>query len=212
MTEYPSPSPQEQALAQRRAEAERIRGPDLLPKHTEGCRVLPNRAALLDALPKGGVVAEVGVADGKFSEQILRRMQPARLHLVDAWDSERFGPGHDRVRERFAAEIARGQVAIHRGYSTDVLPRFDDATFDFIYIDTTHMYDLTLAELALAAAKVKPDGCIGGHDFTVGNPILPLMYGVIQAVNRFCRESDWRYRYLTLETHAHFSFCLEKIS
>ena len=52
MTEYPSPSPQEQALAQRRAEAERIRGPDLLPKHTEGCRVLPNRATLLDAIPK----------------------------------------------------------------------------------------------------------------------------------------------------------------
>ncbi|NDC63997.1 MAG: class I SAM-dependent methyltransferase [Planctomycetia bacterium] len=173
--------------------------------------MLPNRGALLEALPKGGIVAELGVAEGDFSEQILRRVKPARLHLVDAWDSDRYLPGYDRVRERFAAEIASGQVAVHRGYSTDVVSRFDDASFDFIYIDTTHMYDLTLDELRLAAAKVKPDGCIGGHDFTAGDLIRPLMYGVIQAVNQFCRESGWRYRYLTLETHAHFSFCLEKI-
>lgn len=44
-----------------------------------------SRDELIALLPKGGVVAEVGVAFGDFSEVILARTLPKRLHLIDPW-------------------------------------------------------------------------------------------------------------------------------
>ncbi len=96
--------------------------------------------------------------------------------------------------------------------STDVLKTFKDEYFDWIYIDTIHSFNITYAELMLSAQKVKRDGYILGHDFCTGNVITPVPYGVIEAVNKFCVEFEYRYRYLTLESHGHFSFCLQRIS
>ena len=46
---------------------------------------LPDRLALLDRLPRGGVVAEIGVQHGDFAAEILRRSQPRLLVLIDGW-------------------------------------------------------------------------------------------------------------------------------
>ena len=53
--------------------------------HTQSCVVLPDRNVMLDHMPKAARVAEVGVAFGDFSKQILARCAPQRLYLVDAW-------------------------------------------------------------------------------------------------------------------------------
>jgi hypothetical protein len=44
-----------------------------------------DRAQLLSFLPEGGVVAEIGVARGDFSERILREGRASELHLIDPW-------------------------------------------------------------------------------------------------------------------------------
>jgi hypothetical protein len=183
---------------------------DLLPEHTCNCRALPDRNALLDTLPKGSVGVEIGVAEGEFSAEILRRATPSRLHLVDAWEGERYGPGLNKVSARFSEQIAAGVVHIHRGLSTVVLERFAAATLDWAYIDTDHTYATTFEELVLCAAKVKPDGRIMGHDFCTGNVITPVLYGVIQASHKFCVEHGWQYEYITLESHGRFSFSLRR--
>lgn len=56
-------------------------------EHTQECRVLPDRFVLLDYLPKAGIVGEIGVASGEYSAEILRHARPARLHLIDAWNT-----------------------------------------------------------------------------------------------------------------------------
>jgi len=43
------------------------------------------REDFLLQLPKGGTVAEIGVASGDFSDQILDRSSPEKLHLIDPW-------------------------------------------------------------------------------------------------------------------------------
>ncbi|MCB2093994.1 MAG: class I SAM-dependent methyltransferase [Rhodobacteraceae bacterium] len=176
--------------------------------HTKGGVLLPDRLALLDAMPKHGVVAEIGVANGDFSAEILARTYPERLHLIDTWSVDRYAPHEATVRDRFAPDIDKGRVIIDKGISTDVLAEFPDDYFDWVYIDTNHTYKTTAAELKLSATALKSGGLILGHDFCNGNIVTPVVYGVIQAVNEFCVASNWRYHYMTLESHGHFSFCI----
>lgn len=180
--------------------------------HTQNCRVLPTRMHLLDYLPKGGVVAEIGVAFGEFSKEILKRNKPRKLHLVDAWGRDRYRDGLDQILEQFSNEIASGAIEVNRGLSIERLPEFSNDYFDWVYIDTSHSYPATRDELRISALKVKPDGFIAGHDFTSGNPVSAVSYGVIEACNEFCVKEGWEYAYLTLEPSGHFSFALRKLA
>jgi predicted O-methyltransferase YrrM len=180
--------------------------------HTEEARLLPDRGKLLDKLPKGGIVAELGVAEGAFSAEIVARNQPQRLYLIDPWNMDRYSEGLQIINGKFGQEIAEGSVVIRQGTSLDMLRQFDDSTFDWVYIDTDHSFALTWHELLLANRKVKPDGRIAGHDFCTGNTVKPVVYGVVEAVNKFCVEYGWRFEFLTLEPDAHFSYCLKRIS
>src|SRR5262249_9334468 len=161
------------------------------------CRVFSNRIELLKALPRGGVIAEIGVADGDYSAEILSLNQPATLHLIDAWDDERFSRGLELVQSRFEREIAVGSGTIHHGRSVDVLPSLAKKSFDWIYLDTTHGYDDTVQELRLCKSLIKDGGYIAGHDFCTGNPYNGYPYGVIQAVYEFCAEYRWKFVYIT---------------
>lgn len=179
--------------------------------HTENCRVLPDRRDLLRHLPKGGIAAEIGAAFGDFSKEIFALNQPAQLHLIDAWETQRYRKGLDQIKDDLADKIAAEALVIHQGYSTERLAECADDFFDWVYIDTNHTYETTYQELVLSAQKTKPQGLIAGHDFCTGNIVKPVLYGVVQAVNEFCVKHGWQYRYITLESHGHFSFCLSRI-
>ncbi len=177
------------------------------------CRVLSSRSEfLIRGLPRGGVVAEIGVADGDYSSKILSLNKPATLHLVDMWDSARYSSGLERVQTRFAREIAAGTVVVHRGRSVDVLPTLANKSFDWLYLDTSHEYADTARELRLCRSLVIEGGRIAGHDFCTGNPYAGLPYGVIEAVYEFCAEYNWGFEFIALDGDGHFSFCLKQIS
>ena len=179
--------------------------------HTQGCMVLPDRLELLNRLPKGGFAAEVGAAFGQFSREILDRCNPHRLYLIDAWHGERYGSGLQIISRNFADEIRSRQLRIAQGFSTAKLAQFEDAFFDWVYIDTNHSFKTTWAELVICDTKVKADGRIAGHDFCTGNVITPVAYGVVEAVTKFCSDFRWAFEYLTVESHGHFSFCLKRL-
>lgn len=196
----------------KRGQAKRIMKKVYLEEaHTARCQVIPTRERMLDLIPKDGVAGEVGVAFGDFTAEILARIKPRKLHLVDLWGLERYSDGLKQINERFEPQIASGLVEVNRGMSVDVLAQMPDAYFDWLYIDTDHSYNTTLAELKLAARKVKSGGSIAGHDFCTGNVIGWVPYGVIEACNEFCVEDGWQYRFLTLEPHGHLSFGLERL-
>lgn len=195
----------------RTAQSRRIPQVELEARHLRNLRVVPERKAFLDALPKGGEVAELGVANGDFSASILDVCRPATLHLVDFWGSDRYAAGRTRVEGRFHQEIAAGRVVIDLGLSTDVLPRFRDQQFDWLYIDTDHGYEVTAAELELARTKVKPGGIIAGHDYVTGNWDGGVRYGVVEAVHEFCVKHQWELILLTHETDRHLSFAIREL-
>ena len=186
---------------------------ELSAHHIRNTRVVIDRNAFLEALPKGGIVAEAGVDHGDFSARILRITQPQRLHLIDMWSSARYHGGLEKlVRDKFAQEITKEQVKIDLGLSTEVLPRFPDGYFDWIYIDTDHGYTVTAAELAIARTKVKTGGIIAGHDYITGNWDGGVRYGVVEAVHEFCVKHEWELILLTHETDRHLSFAIRAIS
>lgn len=181
-------------------------------ENISGCQVVLDRAELLDRMPSGGVVAELGVDQGAFSAEILARTAPTCLHLVDIWGDARYNETKaQEVKARFAPQIESGQVQITRGLSTEAVHQFADESFDWIYIDTDHSYATTLAELQLWAPKIKPNGIIAGHDYSMGNFATGYKYGVIEAVSEFCVKHRWRLSYLTAEYFEGNSFAISRI-
>ena len=135
------------------------------------------RQKLLEGLPKGGVVAEIGVWEGAFSERILEICAPRELHLIDPWlympefPNTGFGrrKNADLMESRYESVVAkfadRPEVRIHRATSQDALPLLPDGTFDWVYIDGNHNEPFISTDLRLCLSKVKPNGIIAGDDF-----------------------------------------------
>ena len=142
------------------------------------------RRAVLDHFAPGGVGAEIGVFRGEFAAEILARIRPARLLLIDPWrashDPDRAGAlyaagsGHDMeaihraVLDRFAGEIARGRVTILRGTVAEAEGAVADGALDFAYIDGDHREAGVAADLAFALRKVRPGGIIALDDYHLG--------------------------------------------
>lgn len=178
------------------------------------CRLVSDREIMLKQLAddsKNWKMAEIGVAFGDFSEQIIKICSPKKLYLIDCWDSERFGAGAACVRDKFKHEIDAGIVEIMQGYSTQKLEEFADGELDWAYIDTVHDYETTKKELELCDRKVKSGGYICGHDYTKFNVYSRYDYGVYDAVNEFAVHYEYEFIYLTMETHGLQSYCLRKI-
>ncbi len=184
---------------------------ELQAEHIKDLTMLTDKPALLDVLPKNSTAAEIGVFRGDYSEKILSRAQPQKLHLIDVWDEQTYEGHWSRVKTRFEDKINQGQVEMNRGYSTEELQKFDDKYFDWVYIDTNHSYETTAKELELCRHKVKSGGIIAGHDYVKGSWAPRVRYGVVEAVNEFCVKHNWGMVYLTIESHGNHSYALKEL-
>jgi hypothetical protein len=172
------------------------------------------RFDLIQLLPKNGVVAEIGSAEGDFANDILNRTVPARLHIIDPWehqdlDDYKGDPNNvsdeegDRryqyVTDRFQGQIENGVVQVHRAYSLDAAAQFEDGYFDWIYVDALHTYEGARDDLRAFYPKVKDSGFICGHDYANHPTAQEMSFGVVEAVNEFVREYDCEFVALTKE-------------
>jgi SAM-dependent methyltransferase len=167
--------------------------PQLGDDHLRSCVVVPTRTALIHKLKKGGIVAEVGVDQGKFSREILDIASPGELHLID----HRIEPA---VRT-LAATSEKSRVRLHHGDSAAVLDEFPDAYFDWIYIDAQHTYEGVARDIEAARRVVKPAGFLVFNDYTPWSYIEMQPYGVVAAVNELCVNDGWEVVYLALPAH-----------
>jgi hypothetical protein len=176
------------------------------------CALLASRNELLKRMPNDAVCAEVGVAGGDFADRIMTITKPSKLVLIDCWDegSSVQRKWEAQVRSRFSGMMQEGRVEVRKGFSNDVLSSFPDHFLDWIYVDADHSFEGALRDLALASAKVKPDGFICGHDYNRFG--LNGRYGVVEAVNSFCKKYGYRMAYLTLERNKNHSYALVRRS
>jgi SAM-dependent methyltransferase len=200
--------------------------------------VLTSREELLPFLPKDGVGAEIGVAEGAFSEAILAAAEPSELHLIDPWSHLEEGSGllgadqlladiakakdygvefgappENAQGDALFAGVARrfegdARVKLHRQYSYKAAMGFEPGTFDFVYLDGNHHYEFVLRDLHDWSALLKPGGLLFGHDFFEDEFARKENYGVIDAVGAFLKRSDFRFMMLTWEPFS--TFCLAR--
>ena len=144
--------------------------------------------------------AEIGVAQGIFSEHLCRTIPGLELLCVDPW---RLYSGNPRsqppaVQEAsFAEATARLQpyhATLVRAMSLEAVTAVPDASLDFVFIDGNHKYQYVLADLQAWSPKVRPGGIVAGDDyytFRTG--------GVIEAVEAFTRAQGIRCWFTTDE-------------
>jgi predicted O-methyltransferase YrrM len=180
-------------------------------------KMLPKRIDLFIQLKPGAIGAEIGVWRGYLSVEIMQRSRVRKLYLVDAWKPQPSynDPLTDTDHEANLAETKhhlrgfQGRWEIVRGTSVEVAA--NDKTIpplDFCYVDADHSYEACLADLKAWEKRLKPTGVLMGHDYTNNDQAKKWNFGVIPAVNDFCRDHGWKITYLTNEDFA--SYQLER--
>jgi predicted O-methyltransferase YrrM len=184
-------------------------------RHVRGLRGFANRRELISSFPKGGTVAEIGVAAGGFAVPIFEIARPSKLLLIDSWAN---GTGsrtpesdHETVKVAFAEQIAAGRVEVLQGISWDVVAELEDASLDWVYVDAGHDFDSVSRDLDAVRAKMKPGGIIAGHDFVRWGRFGGRL-GVVEAVTRFCVRNDYGLIGLTVEADYAPSYAIVPLS
>lgn len=168
--------------------------PPLPDDKYRGCEVLTDRLALLDRLPKGAAIAEVGVDRGYFSAEIIERCTPSSLVLIDR-DLGRL------ANPLILDLVSHGdpRLILLHGDSGDCLEGLPARSLDLVYIDADHGYEAVRRDIAAALPKLKPDGALIFNDYAVWSPSSMYHCGVARAVNELCLASNWRLRYLAMQ-------------
>jgi hypothetical protein len=164
-------------------------------------------------LPQSPYIVEIGVWQGNNSQDLWYQLTPSHLALCDLWANtkdDRYKDSNEGlVRERFRAEILKGQVTVRKGLSLDCVLSLPAKSVHMLYLDTVHDYELTKKELEQAGRIIAPAGYLCGHDF-----VQPMgrekSYGVIAAVIEFSLQNNWRLTHVSREQHR--SFCLRRRS
>ena len=183
-------------------------------KNISNLKIKLNRLEILKELKKGSICAELGVAYGEFSDQVLEIVKPKLLVLVDSYPNK--GNFVDEgnlkyIEKKYQKLVKEKKIQIINEDSIEAASMFKENFFDWIYIDTTHSYHQTLGELRAWKNKIKSDGYILGHDYIMGNWIDDIKYGVQEAVHQFCVEENWEIVYLTARIGENTSFGIKKI-
>lgn len=181
----------------RKQQAEHLLFAPRLPDEAfAGSRLYPDRTAMLDALPKGGIVAEVGVYEGEFTREIAGICRPDRMVVVDI-DFSRFQEPSCPVEKL-------------EGDSSAILSRMPAEHFDWLYIDADHSYESVRKDLAAAHRCLKPGGYLMCNDYTVWCVRSAEPYGVPKAVNELVIEHGYQVRGLALDTAGMYDVLIQK--
>jgi len=135
-----------------------------------------------------GTAAEIGVAEGNFSHDLLQAGIP-HLYMVDNWATIKNVKGdgnfaqhwHDKNFKRAKEQVQEftDRYKILKGMSTHMATYVADESLSMVYLDADHSYEGALNDLTAWYPKVKPGGIIAGHDYL--NP----SYGIREAVSTF---------------------------
>jgi hypothetical protein len=143
-----------------------------------------------------GDAAEIGVAEGNFSAEMLSwPIDIPHVYMVDRWvcNPGQRGDGgfpqqwHDANLIAARAKVAHwGPRAVFlRGDSVEMAMRVPDSSLRLAYFDADHSYEGLKRDLEAWIFKVVAGGYMAFHDYQAPQ------YGVKRAVQEFCKAHGY---------------------
>ena len=172
-----------------------------------------NLDLLMKELNVFGEVAEIGVAEGRFSLEILNWGVP-KLYLVDIWESKPFygdaaspQDWHDKNYREAQERVAEfsDKVVFLRGLSSERAKDIPDNSLGMVYLDACHTYEAVLEDLHNYLPKLVHGGIMAGHDF------LGKAYGVERAVREFAEKYNYQVNLIEEDSPENASFWFQKL-
>ena len=118
------------------------------------------------------ICMEVGVLIGLHATAMEHHLHPKMLYLVDLWepcnwtykneDYRNADQNYETTKNKFKD---KANITIIKGRSHDVMPKMEENSFDFIYIDGDHDVTSCRYDILNAIRLVKIGGIVGGHDY-----------------------------------------------
>lgn len=137
------------------------------------------------------IAAEVGVADGLFSLELLMK-GIKKLYMIDIWERVPFidgmGSWDDKFHENNYKEAMqrvkefKHKVVVLKGFSYKMAKEIPDESLGLVFVDADHSYMGVKADIEAYYPKLINGGIMAFHDF--GN----TDYGVNKAVQEFTKN------------------------
>jgi len=104
----------------------------------------------------------------------------SKVHVIDPWEDYSEYPEYKGEQQKnytmfldnIEAAGVKDKMSIHRGFSKDIVPTFQDEYFDIIYIDGNHEPEAVLEDAVLSFRKLKHNGVLIFDDYGWGGPDL----------------------------------------
>lgn len=124
---------------------------------------------IAEQLPNNCVIAEVGVADGRsalfLADYLTKIGKSFKMYMIDNLD---YG-GYDQMATILGHIHKSGlsdRITFYHQGSLDSSCKFNDESLDFVFIDASHKYQETKADILLWSRKLKYNCILSGHDYT----------------------------------------------
>lgn len=156
---------------------------------------------LLDLLPFGATIAELGVFSGDGTRQFLASSKVARIYCVDAWVG-----GYDETDQASQADMGEAErafdILLHDPRVVKVKATTIQATvvvpgdLDLVYLDSDHRYPAVKDDLMAWIRKVKLGGIVAGHDYTDAHHpgVRQAVDEVLGTPDAVLRDTSWVWR------------------
>ncbi len=135
---------------------------------TTMCDFEPFYKRIAQEMPDNCSVVEVGVADGYSALMLAYELKSLgknfTLFMVDNCDYGGTNQMQDILNHVYKSGLLDHIVFIPKP-SLDASCRFNDNGLDFVFIDASHEYEPTKADIRLWYRKVKTGGILAGHDY-----------------------------------------------
>jgi len=130
--------------------------------------------------------AEIGVADGRYSQILCESIPGLKLYCIDPWavyESWRTKQYQDNAFVQAQEKLKGYDVSFIRKTSLEASLEITDGSLDFVFIDGGHSFDDVMIDIVIWSRKVRKRGIVSGHDYCHFTNS-----GVVQAVNKYCEE------------------------
>jgi hypothetical protein len=82
--------------------------------------------------------------------------------------------------------------------------------FDVVYIDGDHSYLGVKKDIEASVPRLSAQGYLILNDYTCWSPCENLQYGVMPAVNEFCRRENWEATHLALDGYMYCDLAIRR--